>query len=283
MVIGFLFAVVTNFASYWFSDKIVLRMYNAQEVGPGHRLFDIVDRLATARRPAAAALLRHPATRRRTRSRPAATRSTRRWRRRKASCGCSTDDELEGVLGARAGARQASRHPDQLGRGDAGRGDHDDLALRDVLRRRARRRRSRGLQSVRAARDDHPRADRGDADSGGDLAVARVRRGRRRRGDRRRPARAGQRAAQDRGRRRKQIPLDANPATAHMFIIKPFSASGLLGLFSTHPPTEDRIQALATAELRRERQLAQTVAVKPRLSTGVPFAASVCRRRTRCT
>src|SRR6266496_5016756 len=46
MVIGFFFAVVTNFASYWFSDKIVLRMYNAQEVGPGHRLFDTVARLA---------------------------------------------------------------------------------------------------------------------------------------------------------------------------------------------------------------------------------------------
>ena len=42
----------------------------------------------------------------------------------------------------------------------------------------------------------------------------------------------------------KQIPLDANPATAHMFIIKPFSSSMLLGLFSTHPPTEQRIQAL---------------------------------------
>jgi heat shock protein HtpX len=42
----------------------------------------------------------------------------------------------------------------------------------------------------------------------------------------------------------KQIPLEANPATAHMFIIKPFSVSGLLGLFSTHPPTADRIQAL---------------------------------------
>mgnify|MGYP001563028985 CR=1 FL=1 len=40
------------------------------------------------------------------------------------------------------------------------------------------------------------------------------------------------------------VPLEANPATAHMFIIKPFSARGLLGLFSTHPPTEQRIQAL---------------------------------------
>jgi Zn-dependent protease with chaperone function len=29
-----------------------------------------------------------------------------------------------------------------------------------------------------------------------------------------------------------------------MFIIKPFSASSLLGLFSTHPPTADRIHAL---------------------------------------
>lgn len=42
----------------------------------------------------------------------------------------------------------------------------------------------------------------------------------------------------------KVVPLDASPATAHMFIIKPFSASGLLGLFSTHPPTEQRIHAL---------------------------------------
>ncbi|HMD36476.1 MAG TPA: M48 family metalloprotease, partial [Vicinamibacterales bacterium] len=42
----------------------------------------------------------------------------------------------------------------------------------------------------------------------------------------------------------KMIPLDASPATAHMFIVKPFSVSGLMGLFSTHPPTEDRIAAL---------------------------------------
>src|SRR4029077_6015242 len=46
MVIGFLFAVVTNFGSYWFSDKIVLSMYRATEVGPDHRLTQIVTRLA---------------------------------------------------------------------------------------------------------------------------------------------------------------------------------------------------------------------------------------------
>ena len=40
------------------------------------------------------------------------------------------------------------------------------------------------------------------------------------------------------------LPYDRAPATAHMFIVKPFSAQGILGLFSTHPPTEDRIHAL---------------------------------------
>ena len=43
----------------------------------------------------------------------------------------------------------------------------------------------------------------------------------------------------------KAVPLDANPATAHMFIITPRAMSaGLMSLFSTHPPTEQRIQAL---------------------------------------
>ena len=36
-----------NFVSYWFSDKIVLSMYGAQEVGAGHRLYETVERLAT--------------------------------------------------------------------------------------------------------------------------------------------------------------------------------------------------------------------------------------------
>ncbi len=42
----------------------------------------------------------------------------------------------------------------------------------------------------------------------------------------------------------KRIPLDANPATAHMFIIKPFLGGGITSLFSSHPPTEARIRAL---------------------------------------
>ena len=42
----------------------------------------------------------------------------------------------------------------------------------------------------------------------------------------------------------RRVPLEANPATAHMFIIKPFSAGGMMALFSTHPPTEQRVAAL---------------------------------------
>jgi heat shock protein HtpX len=42
----------------------------------------------------------------------------------------------------------------------------------------------------------------------------------------------------------KRIPMDVNPATSHMFIIKPFSGSSLANLFSTHPSTEDRIAKL---------------------------------------
>src|SRR5262245_62686685 len=47
LIIALGFAAIMNFVSYWFSDKIVLRMYSAQEVGPDHRLTQIVRRLAT--------------------------------------------------------------------------------------------------------------------------------------------------------------------------------------------------------------------------------------------
>jgi heat shock protein HtpX len=42
----------------------------------------------------------------------------------------------------------------------------------------------------------------------------------------------------------KRIPMDASPATAHMFIIKPFTGQNMMRFFSTHPSTEERIARL---------------------------------------
>ena len=41
-----------------------------------------------------------------------------------------------------------------------------------------------------------------------------------------------------------RLPLEAGPATAHLFIVNPLSGQGLMRLFSTHPPLEDRIKRL---------------------------------------
>ena len=47
-----------------------------------------------------------------------------------------------------------------------------------------------------------------------------------------------------------RIPMDANPATSHMFIVNPLSGGGLLNLFSTHPPIEERIASLEALKSR---------------------------------
>nr|WP_243846314.1 zinc metalloprotease HtpX [Rhizomicrobium palustre] len=56
----------------------------------------------------------------------------------------------------------------------------------------------------------------------------------------------------------------ANPATAHMFIINPLAGGGLAGLFATHPPTEQRIARL--------RALANTMGEQENPISSVPKA-----------
>lgn len=53
---------------------------------------------------------------------------------------------------------------------------------------------------------------------------------------------AGALAKLERGVER--IPMEANPATAHMFIVNPLRGGGVMSLFSTHPPIEERIRRL---------------------------------------
>ena len=53
------------------------------------------------------------------------------------------------------------------------------------------------------------------------------------------------------GQYSKKIPMNANPSTAHMFIVNPLSGRSLMSLFSTHPPLEERIARLRGTPPRR--------------------------------
>ena len=82
------------------------------------------------------------------------------------------------------------------------------------------------------------------------------------------------RALEKLGRYSKRIPMDANPSTAHMFIINPLSGRSLMGLFSTHPPLEERVARLRgypsqtepVSKSGKDRRLAEGKAFWDRLS-----------------
>jgi heat shock protein HtpX len=56
------------------------------------------------------------------------------------------------------------------------------------------------------------------------------------------------RALEKLGAYSKRMPMQANPSTAHMFIVNPLSARSLTHMFSTHPPLEQRIARLRGTE-----------------------------------
>jgi|SRR3954447_25190948 len=242
LVIGFLFAAATNFASYWFSDKIVLSMYRAQQVGPESRLYRVVERLAERARlpmpkvyvipdasPNAFATGRNP-----THAAVAATEGILH---------ILSEDELEGVV---AHELAHVKHRDILtssvaatlaaaimmisrfamffggGRSNDREGGTNPIALLATIILAPL-----AAMLIQAAIS---RSREFDADAGG-AAIAGSPHGLVR------ALRKIEGAA-------RAVPLDANPATAHMFIIKPFSMGGIGSLFSTHPPTEQRIAAL---------------------------------------
>jgi heat shock protein HtpX len=247
LLISIIFAAVMNLGSYWFSDKIVLRMYKAQEVGSGHRLYMMVERLARQAglpmpkvyiipdaSPNAFATGRNPAH--------AAVAAT------EGILQILNDAELEGVLahelthvkhrdilissvaatiaaaiiGAARMAQFAALFGGYGGRGeDRDRGNNPIALLAMIILAPL----AAALIQMAISRSREFSADAGGAQIAGNpygLADA---------------LRKIDAVA-------KRVPLDANPATAHMFIVKPFSGAGLMSLFSSHPPTEDRIRAL---------------------------------------
>ncbi|HEY7790965.1 MAG TPA: zinc metalloprotease HtpX [Vicinamibacterales bacterium] len=245
LVVAFIVAAAMNFASYWFSDKIVLKMYRAQEVGPDHRLYQVVAGLARRAglpqprvyiipdpSPNAFATGRNPAH-----AAVAATEGILRL---------LDDRELEGVIAHELGH---VRHRDILTSSVA-------ATLAAAVMLLARTAQFAAIFGGFGGRDDrsgqNPFALLATiilAPIAAMLIQAAISRSREYAADAAGAALVGSPDGLVEALRKieavsQRIPMAANPATAHLFIIKPFSAAGLLSLFSTHPPTPDRIAAL---------------------------------------
>lgn len=241
---AFVFAIITNVGSYWFSDKIVLRMYRATEVAPNHRLHVMTQRLAQRAglpmpkvyiipdmSPNAFATGRNP--------QHAAVAAT------EGILQLLSEAELEGVI-----AHELAHIKNR------------DILISTVAATIAAAVMMLANMAQWAAMFGGGSRDGRDGPNPAVLLVtallapfaamlvqAAISRTREFGADRTGAEIAGSPMGLAHALRRiegaaRQIPMDANPATAHMFIMKPFSARGPMALFSTHPPTEARIQAL---------------------------------------
>ena len=244
LMLAFAFAALMNLGSYWFSDKIVLRMYHAQEVSPSHPLFQMTQRLAQKAglpmpkvyvipdaSPNAFATGRNP--------QHAAVAAT------EGIMQALAPHELEGVIAHElahvrhrdilissvaatiaAAVMMVARMAMYAGMFAGGRDDREGgsnpIALIAMM-----------IFAPVAAMMIQMAISRS-REFAADAGAARIT--------------GNPHALADALRKidaiARRVPLDANPATAHMFIVKPFSGQGLMSLFSTHPPTEARVQAL---------------------------------------
>jgi heat shock protein HtpX len=246
IMIALIFAAVMNLGSYWFSDKIVLRMYRAQAVGPEHPLYRMTERLARNanlpmpkvyvipdQSPNAFATGRNPQH-----AAVAATQGIMQL---------LPEPELEGVIAhelahvknrdtlistiaatlaaAIVGIGRMLMYAGMFGGRSDDREGSNPIALLAMM-----------IVAPLAAMLIQMWISR-TREFAADAEGARI---------------AGTPYGLAAALRKidavaKRVPLDANPATAHLFIIKPFLGGGLMSLFSTHPPTEARIQALLQA------------------------------------
>ena len=247
MVMAFAFAVLMNAGAYWFSDKIVLKMYRAQEVSEAEapELHAMIHRLTTAASvpmpkvyilpsdsPNAFATGRNPEH--------AAVAVTRGIMK------ILAPDELEGVLAHEmahvknrdiligtvaatlAGAIMMLARFAQFAAIFGGGRDRDEgggvlglLAMAIIAPIGAM------LVQMAVSRSREYQADATGARFCG------------------RPDSLARALEKISGTSRR-IPLESTPATAHMFIMSPLSGKGMMSLFSTHPPVEKRVERLRT-------------------------------------
>jgi len=247
MAMAFLLAGGMNFFSYWFSDKIVLSMYGAQPIEEHNdpRFYGIVRRLATRAglpmpkvyiiqddSPNAFATGRNPEH-----AAVAATTGIMRL---------LNDEELAGVMAHElghvrnrdilvstlaatfAGAITYLAHMAQWGAMfGGGRSDDNEggSGLFGTLFMAILAPIAAMLVQMAISRSREFGADAAGAQiSGNPLSLAR--------------------ALQKLEMGSRQIPMDANAATAHMFIVNPLTGGGLMSLFSTHPPIPERVHRL---------------------------------------
>jgi len=246
MMMAFLFALVMNGVAYWFSDKIVLRMYGAEEIGPEEApgLHRIVQELAMRAQMPMPKLYLIPQM---------APNAFATGRDEKHAAVAVTegilrildDRELRGVLAhelshiknrdilvgtiaaTMAGAISMLANMAHWGMIFGGRGSdqreggHPIVALAMIIIAPL----AAMLVQMAISRSREFGADAtGAAISGDPLSLANS-------------LRKLQRGVE-------RTPMEANPATAHMFIVNPLTGGGLMTLFSTHPPLEERVRRL---------------------------------------
>jgi heat shock protein HtpX len=245
MTFALIMAGVMNFGSYWFSDKIVLAMYGAQEVTEAEQpeFFGLVRQLAAqaslpmprvyiipSETPNAFATGRNPEH-----AAVAATAGILRILTREELMGVmahelahvkNRDILISSIAATFAGAITYLAHMAQWAAIFGGR-DRDEegggfgMLIMAIVAPIAAM-----LIQMAISRSREYGADKGGAQfAGNPLYLAN--------------------ALRKLEMANRQIPMaEASPASAHMFIVNPLTGGGLMSLFSTHPPMEERVRRL---------------------------------------
>jgi len=242
LFLAFILAIGMNFGSYWFSDKIVLRMYRAQEVGTDHPLYRLTERLVEntnlpmpkvyiipEQSPNAFATGRNPQN-----AAVAATEGLIQNLSPEELAGVmahelahvqNRDILISSIAATLAATIMMVARIAQFAIIFGSSGDRRENTVSFFLTTLILAPLAAVLIQAAISRSREFEADRIGAQIAGNpkglaQALARIE------------------------NIQENVPMDANPATAHMFIMMPFSGSRFTSLFSTHPPTEKRIRRL---------------------------------------